>query len=273
MTMHGIPVHRDRACAFYLLLVVLWTVSVAPASQAQERDADPYRFFRWTLEDARALGPAITSQRVAYGALGGSVVLVALSPFDEPAVDQAIAWSESTPRPAYRVLNELGNVRGVRPAALMLFLGSLTSDSPRFQDAAFTSLQAIVFSNVMTDVLKSIAGRSRPYEGEGALHFRPFSGDLSFPSGHATTVFAFTTPWLMYYPGVPTYGLMALSAGTAYARLADNVHWFTDVVAGSAIGFSTAYWLSRRHQRAAERLRIEPVIAADRVGLRVHLPR
>ncbi|NBC18539.1 MAG: phosphatase PAP2 family protein, partial [Bacteroidetes bacterium] len=92
-----------------------------------------------------------------------------------------------------------------------------------------------------------------------------------FPSGHATTVFAFTTPWVLYYPGVPTYGLLALSAGTAYARLADNVHWFTDVMAGSAIGIATAYWLTRRHQEAVERSRLQPILAADRIGFRVRL--
>ncbi|MFT4605367.1 MAG: membrane-associated phospholipid phosphatase, partial [Rhodothermales bacterium] len=39
-----------------------------------------------------------------------------------------------------------------------------------------------------------------------------------------------------------------LAGATAFSRMASNVHWFSDVVAGSAIGFTTAWLLTRRHQ-------------------------
>ena len=37
-----------------------------------------------------------------------------------------------------------------------------------------------------------------------------------------------------------------IAGATAYARLHDNVHWFSDVVAGAAIGFSTARFVMHR---------------------------
>ena len=237
------PIHRALRSGL-LLIVVLWSGSGTHAVAQPEPDA--YRFAYWLADDVRALVPVADSRLPIYATVGTGTMLVLLMPMDEPAVRRVRAWSEGAPRPLFRVLNELGNVRGVRPAALMLFLGSLAGDQYRFQDAAFTSLEALVFANLITDALKSIAGRSRPFENRGAVHFRPLSGSTSFPSGHATTIFAAITPWVLYYPRPATYVLLGVSFGTAFARLATNQHWFTDVLAGGAIGITTAYWLVAR---------------------------
>ena len=39
-----------------------------------------------------------------------------------------------------------------------------------------------------------------------------------------------------------------IAGATAYARLNDNVHWFSDVVAGAAIGISTAHFVMNRDE-------------------------
>lgn len=255
-----------------LLAVSLW--GGLGTSAVAQPEPDVYRFAHWLVDDVRALLPAADSRLPLYAAAGTGTMLVVWMPLDEPAVDRVQAWSEGAPRPLFRVLNELGNVRGVRPAALMLFLGSLAGDQYRFQDAAFTSLEALVFANLMTDALKSIVGRSRPFQERGAMHFRPLSGNTSFPSGHATTIFAAITPWVLYYPRPATYVLMGVGFGTAFARLATNQHWFTDVLAGGAIGITTGYWLTRRHQKTdADGRRVHLVASAAGVGLRVHLGR
>jgi membrane-associated phospholipid phosphatase len=38
---------------------------------------------------------------------------------------------------------------------------------------------------------------------------------------------------------------------TAYARVHDNVHWLSDVVAGAALGFATAHFVMNRRESAA----------------------
>ncbi len=250
-----------------IVLVLLLFAETTALAQAPVLPPDPYRFVLWTGGDVKALANGALSPRVLYAAASMGGVVLLLSGQDADLTEGAVDLVEGTDSRVRKTLNEIGNVKAVRPMALILFLGSLTSRSRRLQDATFTSLEAIVISNLISNVLKSIVGRARPSQGQGATHFQPFSGDTSFPSGHATTVFAFTTPWLLYYGNVPTIGLFMMGAGTALVRMADNVHWFTDVLVGSAIGFTTAYGLTRRHQREGLGVSITPVVSTEQAGV------
>ena len=113
---------------------------------------------------------------------------------------------------------------------------------------AWNMAEAAGFSAVDTILLKYISGRLRPNETT-----RPdawFENGDSFPSMHASAAFAIGTVfaesgdeehrWLRRSLG---YGI---AGATAYARLHDNVHWFSDVVAGAAIGISTARFVMNR---------------------------
>ena len=197
------------------------------------------------------------------GALGGGVLLA--SRFDRTLAGHAEGLSDRIPRRARRILHETGNADMVRPLAVVLFLGSLTSGNEYFQDAAFTSMEAVIYANLITHAIKLVAGRVRPNEGAGPGRFEPFSGARSLPSGHATTIFAVTTPWLLYYPGTVTIALFSLGAGTALVRMADRYHWFSDVIAGGLIGAGTGWLLSRRHRRLAA----SPVLSVNQAGLRL----
>jgi membrane-associated phospholipid phosphatase len=71
----------------------------------------------------------------------------------------------------------------------------------------------------------------------------------SFPSGHTTAAFAAAqvfsdrTPPGEWGWRVLAYGL---ATATAYARVKDNVHWTSDVVAGAALGMATGRFVSDR---------------------------
>ncbi|MFQ5569801.1 MAG: phosphatase PAP2 family protein [Rhodothermales bacterium] len=264
---------KRRRSEFRWAVFVLWLFVLPLDGRAQSSPPsnDPYRFIEWSIQDVKAIARGVPSKYSLYAAAGMGGALLTLSWQDDNLTDGAIDLAEGTNSKVRRVVNEIGNVKAVRPMALLLFLGSLTSSSRRFQDAAFTSLEAVVFSNLLTNTLKSVVGRARPYQDRGAQTFRPLSGDKSFPSGHATTVFAFTTPWLLYYSNVPTYGLFILGIGTAFMRMADNAHWFTDVLVGGGIGFTTAYMLTRRHQRRAGTISVTPVLADGQGGLFVRV--
>ena len=254
----------NRVHRALFLLALLVTVAVAPVEAQTRRSADPFRFFTWPVEDAGAVGAGLFSARGLY-VLGAGGVLVLASRYDEPLTDRAAGMAEGS---VLRVVEEFGNVKAVRPMTVVLFIGSLMSGDERFQDAAFTSLEAILFANLITNGLKGAFGRARPWQDRGAGTFRPFSGDTSFPSGHATTVFAAVTPWFFYYPHWTTAGLVVLAGGTAFSRMSTRAHWFTDVVAGAAVGFLTGYGLSRRHQRKGG-FRIAPQLGYRSAGVRV----
>jgi len=96
---------------------------------------------------------------------------------------------------------------------------------------------SIIATGLITPSLKLLAGRSRPNKDKGAHDFRPFSGNASFPSGHATQAFAVASviadhydPW---YVKVGSYGIASL---VGYARVERNAHWASDVLAGALIG-------------------------------------
>ena len=252
-----------------VLLLGLWPT--ASAAQTPSSSPDPVRFVLWTGGDVKAFGRGFFSMRTLYVAAGVGGTVFLLSGQDADLTQGAIDLAEGAGTRPRRILNEVGNVDAVRPMALIFFLGTLTSGNERLQDAAFTSLEAIIISNLITNTLKAVVGRARPFQEEGASSFKPFSGNTSFPSGHATTVFAFTTPWLLYYHNAPTIALFALGAGTAFTRMADNVHWFSDVLIGTAIGFTTGYWLSKRHQRESTRVSVTPVVGNQQTGLFVRV--
>lgn len=251
-----------------LAVCVSMLLLAAPAYGQAEGD-DPYRFWKWPTRDAAALGKGMVTNGTVFAA-GGAVLLMFAAPHDREVTEELSALPPAPADLVVRIVEEFGNVRAVRPVAGAIFLGSLLSDDRRFQDAAFTSLESIIYANLITSGLKSVFGRARPWQQEGATVFDPFSGNTSFPSGHSTTAFAFVTPWLLYYPNTFTPGLLLLSAGTAFSRMLTQNHWFTDVVAGSSIGFATAYFLSGRHQENG-RVDVAPAVSREQVGVAISI--
>jgi len=248
--------------AILLLQGVLYT----PASTAQERQ----RFLHWAYEDAGALVQSANPRALLY-AVGSVAMLASLSPLDPSFLEEVQGGYSGGLATYLDATNELGGPLAIAPV-VSLFIVSLATDNPRFQDAAFTSLQALAYSAAITTGFKNIIGRFRPEADAGAYRFAPFSGNRSLPSGHTSAAFAIVTPWVLYYPNVATYGLFALSAGTAVARIALDKHWPTDVFAGAAIGVLTARWLTRRHQGAdSGRLSITPSAGPESVSLTLRL--
>lgn len=253
---------------------MLAATELVPGAQAQQPadwGRDPARFLSWVVSDGEALLEGAASPRALY-VVGAGGMLFTAARGDQLITDKAGETPLAGVQPAIFIFNEIGNSKAIQPLAVGIFLGSLLTDDTRFQDAAFTSLEAVVLANGLTNALKLVVGRARPFQDEGPLHFAPFSGNTSFPSGHATTAFAVVTPWLLYYPNYLTPGLLILGATTAFSRLATDMHWFTDVLAGSAVGFGTAYWLSRRHQPEGGDLVVVPVLSLNKVGVVLRLP-
>lgn len=210
------------------------------------------------VQDARDWATSWSRERaLKTGLVAG--VLVPMSLLDE----QILERQRNTETPSGEFL-EFANYLGgpeAKYVAAGVFGATLLTRSPRLQDAAFTSLQSMVYAYAIGSASKRVlVGRSRPYQEKGAFDFHPFSNNnTSFPSGHATTAWALVMPWIVYYPNPLTFGLGVLATGTAISRLKRQQHWVTDVVAGSFLGGSMGYWLARKHQgrlpRFAENVR------------------
>jgi membrane-associated phospholipid phosphatase len=119
-----------------------------------------------------------------------------------------------------------------------------------------TMLEAGALTAASTMLLKYSLGRERPYETTDADSW--FSGGDSFPSAHASLAFAIGT--VFAESGSDRYRWIRRALGygaagaTVYWRVRDNAHWGSDVVAGAALGFSTAQFvMNRRDHHSARR--------------------
>ncbi len=200
--------------------------------------------------------------------LGAGAVLGTISSFDTNLNDQVRRLDHGAFHTYLEWTNEIGGPRAMAPVAA-IFGASLLTRNSKFQDAAFTSFQSLLYTGVISYGIKYTMGRVRPYHGVGAHQFDFFSGNTSFPSGHTSAAFAILSPWVFYYPHPATYGLFALGTGTALARMARDKHWATDVLAGGTLGVMVGYWLSRRHQNRSTDtpLEITPLFAGRGLGL------
>ena len=137
------------------------------------------------------------------------------------------------------------------------------------KETGLKGLEAYVITAVLTQVIKQVTHRHRPYQDTPPDPHNwdgPFSwsGDYgafgynSFPSGHSSTAFAIATVigleyWDTKWVPMVSFGLAGL---TALYRLAVNDHWASDVLFGSALGFAVG---SMVFFNANKKLQIIPV--------------
>ena len=111
-------------------------------------------------------------------------------------------------------------------------------------------LLSVVAAEVTTIALKATAGRYRPAETDDPYIFKPFSGHDSFPSGHTTMAFALSTSLSHeIHNGWASAALFTVATGTAWSRLNDERHWFSDVLGGAAVGITAATIVNRHPPR------------------------
>jgi membrane-associated phospholipid phosphatase len=171
--------------------------------------------------------------------------------------------SGSTTRVADAVA-KLGDLRYLAPALLASFaFGKATSQ----QGIAAASLRigvSTIGAGATSVVVKAATGRARPSDAPGDPNdFEPFHGDASFPSGHTTVAFAFASalseetqskwvPWVAY----------PAAAAVGWARIVQDQHWLSDVVAGAALGYWTGHQFDARLQQRANqhKLNASPLV-------------
>jgi membrane-associated phospholipid phosphatase len=118
----------------------------------------------------------------------------------------------------------------------MGIVGLLDHDR-RAQRTCLEGLEAVLATGVTTRILKLAVREPRPSDATTVQVFSPnWRHSDSFPSGHTAVAFASATVLSGEYPGfAPLFYALATYVGIA--RVQQNTHWVSDVVAGAAIGW------------------------------------
>ena len=121
------------------------------------------------------------------------------------------------------ILTELGGA---------VWLGS----EDRLGRTNWQSVDSSLFSALSVEILKHAFGRERPSQTDDPNNW--FKGGQSFPSGEVALQASFVTPFIAEYSGEHpwVWGLEALPAYDAVARMKSRGHWQTDVLAGWGVG-------------------------------------
>ena len=137
---------------------------------------------------------------------------------------------------------------------------------------------SLIATGIITTSLKYSVGRYRPDETAATWYAQPFSGHISFPSGHTTQAFAlaavisghYSQPWVR----VTSF---AIAGCVGLARIQLNKHYASDVVLGALVGTAVGGTIvtlnehRRKEQEAPRRLRVSitPLVLPKGGGLQV----
>jgi undecaprenyl-diphosphatase len=100
---------------------------------------------------------------------------------------------------------------------------------------------AFMLGALLSNTLKQIIGRERPFVTYHDIEKLSTGGSPSFPSGHTTEVFCAATILALLYGRHPAVILAFVWAAlVAYTRMALGVHYPGDVIGASMLGMASA---------------------------------
>ena len=224
---------------------------------------DPYRFMMGTA----GILALIVSDRATF------------TPMSQPTL-----LPEGTLVGPAQTLSSIGSTRNALPLVLAFGAVGLATGSGREKQTSIMLAEALVTSGLWTSAIKYVAGRERPREmheavadwtGPGGMLGEDGNGGghASFPSGHATGIWATATVLAHQYPTHHIVPTLAYGSAVAisYSRMVVNAHFLSDIVVGGLIGYGCARQVIGSHDRDNEPSRLqllyEPSGDQQRVGL------
>jgi len=239
----GFLTRGKRAAWVFTCLGLLGTATpMTCAAQAVEP--------REALEDAKLYFTApLRWEASDWLAFGGTLVAIGVAhEFDDDVRDQ-FAGSD----PGALDGDDSHSLDDALPAAVLLagtWLLAGVTDAPGGWREVGSMLEASVFTAATTQVLKFSLGRQRPNETADPDQW--FESGDSFPSMHSSLAFAIGT--VFAESGNDEHRLLrrvlgyGVAGATAYLRVDHNAHWTSDVLAGAALGLTTARFTMGRRE-------------------------
>ena len=160
-----------------------------------------------------------------------AVLFFGILPADPTVRDALLALASPPVVTCMRVVNAMGDWRGLVPGTLLLFVLF-----PRARERWWIWLALMIAAPLAEGAVKFLVGRRRPDELS-----------MGFPSGHATAAAAFFGAVMILAASLPsparTWVRLAAAAGIVLvgtARVILRAHWPSDVLGGIALGLALA---------------------------------
>ncbi len=203
----------------------------------------------------------LTRHPAASIALIGAATTLALRPLDESITDAFRAPSpqgSAALRHTADLFNAVGGIGFVISSATLIGTGYASRNATITQLGVRTA-EAMALDAIVTSILKGAFGRQRPFVNEETPSVFALgrgyttAGRTSFPSGHASSSFAFAAalttvlrarkPKAARFVGPLAYGTAAL---VGVSRVYGAHHWASDISAGATVGMLSAWVVTRR---------------------------
>jgi membrane-associated phospholipid phosphatase len=124
-------------------------------------------------------------------------------------------------------------------------LGHLTGNE-HLRETGLLAVEAGINSTAVTYLLKQIAQRPRPFEGDHNGTF--FQGGGSFPSEHSAAAWSVASLWAHEYPGTLSQMLAyGLASAVTVSRVTAQQHFASDAVIGGVLGWYFGRQVYRAH--------------------------
>ena len=185
----------------------------------------------------------------------------AVMPFDEQITNSTQGeqrYYNSVPIVGGRVYGEWYAIGGV--ASVFGVYGLIAKDTAA-KKITIELLQAGLYSEIITTVLKVAIGRKRPVVTEDAFSYRPFTlleyNFHSMPSGHTTSAFALSTVMSRHAKSGTLKVLAYIPAGfTMFSRIYQHQHWLSDEILAAAIGYFAGNWVVDLHEGRRHKINV-----------------
>ncbi len=173
-------------------------------------------------------------------ASAGTAALLAA---DHP-VSQALPFSGNSNKVGNN-LSRIGQWYTVFPVGGALYGLGLAGGNEKLRETGILSLESLADADIAVNVIKYVARRQRPGDGDHGGHFE--KDGSSFPSGHSTQAWALASVVADEYGNHQWVPVLAYTYATtvSVSRVLSQAHFTSDVFVGGAIGFFIGRYVVR----------------------------
>lgn len=174
------------------------------------------------------------------------------------AMDRSVVGNHSH---AWRLVSDIGQDLSLAVPLVGSAVIAVLSKGPHpwrdFTTDSLVMYNSVLAASLVSHALKFAIHRPRPGQYDGAFSMSA-EQNASFPSGHTTaaaaSTMAFAVTFAKRYPNSPwryaMFGASILATGlTAYGRVGAGRHFYSDVLAGAVIGWSSGILLPYLYEK------------------------